>query len=101
MEFLAPIFAAAGALAAGVPVVTTDVGDIRELVKDGKNGYLVPVGDIDRAANAVEKLLSNERLLLSMSENARITAAAYLAQSTLESAVEEWRKVFIELRIIG
>jgi len=31
------------ALSCGVPVVTTDVGDVREVITSGENGYIVPV----------------------------------------------------------
>ena len=31
------------ALSCGVPVVTTDVGDVREVITDGENGYILPV----------------------------------------------------------
>ena len=34
-------------MATGVPLVTTRVGQAQELVRDGKNGLLVDVGDVD------------------------------------------------------
>jgi len=47
------------ALACGVPVVTTPVGDNEHFVKDGVNGYIVPVDDVagmaTRIADAVER----------------------------------------------
>lgn len=46
------------ALAAGTPVVATDCpGDTRNLLKGGELGQLVPVGDIDAIAEAIEKSL--------------------------------------------
>ncbi|MCP2349164.1 glycosyltransferase [Nonomuraea roseoviolacea] len=41
------------ALAAGVPVVSTKVGGVPELVEDGKNGYLTGPGDPDALAGAI------------------------------------------------
>jgi glycosyltransferase involved in cell wall biosynthesis len=41
------------ALAAGVPVVSTRVGGVPELVKDGHNGYLTGPGDPDALAGAI------------------------------------------------
>jgi len=41
------------ALACGLPVVTTPVGDNALFVRDGQNGYLVPVGDSDAMNQAL------------------------------------------------
>jgi glycosyltransferase involved in cell wall biosynthesis len=50
------------ALAVGVPVVSTAVGGVPEIVRDGANGLLVPVGDVDAIAGAVARLLGEEGL---------------------------------------
>ena len=47
---------------AGRPVVCTDTGGNPELVEDGRNGFLVPVGDIDALADRIGMLLSNPGL---------------------------------------
>ncbi len=44
--------------AAGLPVVCTDAGGSREVVVDGVNGYVVPVGDAQALADRIAKLLS-------------------------------------------
>lgn len=44
------------AMAAGLPVITTDVGCAGELVEDGVHGLVVPVGDLNRYTNAVYSL---------------------------------------------
>ena len=48
------------ALAAGVPVVTTNVGGIPEIIEHGKNGVLVNPADPQQLADACIQLLSNE-----------------------------------------
>lgn len=52
------------ALAAGCPVVMTDVGCAREVVRDRENGFVVPVGDVPALAHAIEKVLSGEVKLI-------------------------------------
>jgi glycosyltransferase involved in cell wall biosynthesis len=40
-------------MAAGTPVVTTDVGGLSEIIVDGQTGFLVPPGDVGRLADRI------------------------------------------------
>jgi|LQYC01.1.fsa_nt_gi Glycosyltransferase len=47
----------------GLPIITTDqVGATPDLVKDGENGFIYPVGDIKKLADCLLKLLSDSEL---------------------------------------
>ncbi len=59
------------ALSYGIPVISTDVGDISEAVKDGYNGYLVKPGDIIATAEKMEHIIMNKSLHEKMCNNAR------------------------------
>ena len=50
------------AMASGLPVIATDSGGNPELVTEGANGLLVPVGDVDRLADAMQTLVESEPL---------------------------------------
>ncbi len=52
--------AAIEAVRVGVPVVMTEVGVAGEIVKDGENGLVVPVGDSRAVAEAMKKILGGE-----------------------------------------
>ncbi|WP_371363032.1 Putative glycosyltransferase EpsD [Sporomusa rhizae] len=54
------------AMAMGKPVVATNIRGCREEVIDGKNGYLVSVGNPVEIAEAISKILEAEELALSM-----------------------------------
>lgn len=49
------------AMVLGLPVISTDCpcGGPRMLIEDGKNGYLVDVGDIDSMSDRLKKLIDN------------------------------------------
>lgn len=50
------------AMAAGVPVVATNIASHRELVVEGQTGYLVPVGDRAALARAANRILNDPAL---------------------------------------
>ncbi len=50
------------AMAAGVPVIASDVGGIPHLVRDGENGFLIPSGDAKALAAKLRIMLGDEQL---------------------------------------
>jgi glycosyltransferase involved in cell wall biosynthesis len=65
------------AMAAGVPVVTTRVGQAAELVVDGENGLLADVDDVDRLAEAVTRVREDSALAARLRAVGRMTAEVY------------------------
>ena len=63
-EGLPKILLEAGAL--GRPAVATDVTGCRDVIKNGENGFLVPLRDVSKLADSIEKLLENEDLRTEM-----------------------------------
>jgi glycosyltransferase involved in cell wall biosynthesis len=59
-------------MAAGVPVVSTQVGGVSELVENGVSGYLVPPGDAISLAEKIEILLTNVELRNKFGQAGRI-----------------------------
>jgi glycosyltransferase involved in cell wall biosynthesis len=59
------------AMAWGLPVITTPVGGIPEIVTSNHNGLLVPPGDLQQLSSAMKSLIINEDLRLSLGTNAR------------------------------
>ena len=62
------------AMAAGVPVVATDVPGTRDLVVHGETGYLVPVGDRAGFARQTNRLLDDADLARRLGEAGRADA---------------------------
>jgi glycosyltransferase involved in cell wall biosynthesis len=52
----------AEAMASGLPVIITDVGNNRQWVKDGEQGFIIPVSDSQLLGNKIVELLKNPHL---------------------------------------
>ena len=61
-------------MASGKAVVASAMGQIANVVKDNENGLLVPAGDADAMASAINKLISDPELRLRLGQRARETA---------------------------
>jgi N-acetyl-alpha-D-glucosaminyl L-malate synthase BshA len=83
-------------MACGVPSVGTRVGGVPELVTDGVDGFLEPVGDIAAQAGRVTQLLTNEDLYRSMAAAARQTAVERFASSTIIPQYEQYYREVVE-----
>lgn len=55
-----------------LPVVTTDIGGQHDYVVDGKNGYLVKLGDVKRLSEVLVELLSSPERCRTLGENGRL-----------------------------
>lgn len=72
--------AALEAMASGVPVISTRVGGVPEVVADGVTGSLHEVGDVEQMAAAATRLLSDEALHQTMSAAARSRAVTQFSE---------------------
>jgi glycosyltransferase involved in cell wall biosynthesis len=59
------------AMSLGKPIISTDAGGPREIVENGRTGILVPPATPDALGGAIERLLLDEKLRLSMGTNGR------------------------------
>jgi phosphatidylinositol alpha-mannosyltransferase len=65
------------AMAAGVPVVATDIPGYRDVVRDGVDGLLVPPGDPDALAGALDRVLSEPDLARALARAGRARAETF------------------------
>lgn len=70
------------AWAYGLPCVMTPVGGIPDIVEDGIQGLLFPVGDSEKLAQALDKMMRNEDLRASIvSETDKLVATTFKINS--------------------
>ena len=80
-------------LAAGVPVVATDVGGNSEAIVEGECGLIVQPDDLTGLAGALKKVLTDDTLRHQMSQAARVRAQRF----SLENMLDETRRLYLEL----
>lgn len=74
-----------------MPIVTTPVGAIPEIIQEGHSGYLVEPGNVEQIRNKLEYVLSQPR------ELEKVTAHAYnIYQENFTSRVilPKWREIY-------
>lgn len=82
------------AMACGLPVVSFDFKcGPKDIIDDGKNGIIVHDGDIEGLANAMMKLMDNQTLRKTMSENAKKVVDTY----SEENVMKQWLDLFASL----
>lgn len=57
--------------ASGLPIIMTDVGGIRDIVQDNKNGYLIEVDNVQQLSDRMTRLMKDPELRWQMGQNAR------------------------------
>ncbi|BAW01136.1 glycosyltransferase [Thermus thermophilus] len=81
--------------ASGLPVVSTDVGGVREVVRDGVSGYVVPPRDPSALAEAMKRLqsLPKEKQLSMGVEGRKWVEENY----SLETLLGRWEALYKDL----
>jgi glycosyltransferase involved in cell wall biosynthesis len=81
-------------MAAGKPVVATDVGGAREAVTDGETGYLVAPGDHGTMAARIVRLLRNHQEARSFGERGqRVVEEKFSSLAQLRNTEELYRRL--------
>lgn len=69
---------------AGLPAVVTDVGGCREIVREGRNGFVVASEDCAAVADRLHRLLSNRELRERQGEQARLLAREFSIEQSAD-----------------
>jgi glycosyltransferase involved in cell wall biosynthesis len=83
------------AMASGRAVVATATEGAQEIIDDGATGKLVPVGDVEKIAEAISALLENEAERNRLGARARDEARS---RFSLERMIEATERVYFEAR---
>lgn len=81
------------AMAAEVPVISTNVGGLPEINIEGVTGFLSNVGDVDNMADNIIKILSDENLLKTMKKNALKQANKFDMENIVPQYVDLYNRM--------
>lgn len=84
------------AMACGTPVVATRVGGLQTVVEDGVSGLLVPPGDPNSLAGAIEQVLMDQRLRMHLAHGARDRAEHFTWKQMADDIVALYDRVLSE-----
>lgn len=86
--------AALEAMACEVPVIASRVGGLPEVVDDGETGFLSSVGDVDKMATDVVRLLNDAEFRRAMAKRARKSAISrYSTDLVIPQYIEFYEKI--------
>jgi len=78
-------------MSTGLPMISTKVGGVPEIIQDGKNGLLIPSKHPEELAEAILQLYKDQKLRRRLGENARKTV---LEKYTAEKVVNQYLETF-------
>ena len=81
------------AMAAGVPVIATAVGGVKECIEDGEDGLLIPPGDSTALAGAISRVLKDPSFAEFMIRNAKRKVQSHFS---VERMVKEHESLYTE-----
>jgi glycosyltransferase involved in cell wall biosynthesis len=77
------------ALMLGRPVVASRTGGLQEVIEDASDGLLVPPGDVEALASAIERLIRDQALRARLSETGKVRAERLFSASRAATAHEQ------------
>jgi N-acetyl-alpha-D-glucosaminyl L-malate synthase BshA len=87
------------AMAAGVPVISSNTGGLPEVNLDGYSGFLAPVGDVDTMAAKALKILSSSETLKSFKAQARNNAKRFESKKIIPIYEELYQRVLEQAKV--
>ena len=82
------------ALSCGLPVVASEVGGVPELVRDGKTGLIVPLGDAAGLVTGIQRIIEDEQFQKALSTSAAMDAKE---RFDIQRQAKEYLELYTEI----
>ncbi len=83
------------AMAAGLPVVSSRVGGVRDVVQEGVTGYTFDVGDVDALVDGVRKIAVSRERITEMGIAARAFAETQTWDAMMDEVIDLYRELIV------
>ncbi len=80
-------------MAAGLPVVATDVGGVREAIVEGETGFIVSSGDDEKMAERIIRIFNDPARARSMGERGKARAEKFSCEHHLRNTLELYHEL--------
>jgi glycosyltransferase involved in cell wall biosynthesis len=84
------------AQASGVPVISTDVGGVKDILLEGETGFVVPKNDVKSFSEKLQLLIENKEIRSNMSQNGWNYVRDKFMYTTLVKNMENYYAELIE-----
>ena len=81
------------AMTYGLPIISTNVGGISEVLKDGVNGYLVEPGNTDQLLITIKKVIYNQSSFIDLGKNSKVIVQNYLPHNVKKSLINIYSNI--------
>ena len=81
------------AMASGKPSIASSVGEVSQIIEDGKTGFIIPKDDKTALINAMERCIGMGDDLAKVGAAARNTVAGFTIAKHLEAVQNEYDKI--------
>lgn len=85
-------------LAIGIPCIATDCpcGGVRQIIQNGENGYLIPVGDSYALYNRMKELVNDPDKAITISKKAALTRELYSEELICGKYYDYFKMIMVE-----
>ncbi|MBP9673639.1 MAG: glycosyltransferase [Bacteriovoracaceae bacterium] len=91
-------YVAIEAMALGIPVIASNIGGLKEIIQDGQNGFLVPVGNAEILAEKIAQLLHSSVLKEQFQQaGIRTVTEKFSLASMIKKLDESYEKILFPL----
>lgn len=88
------------AMAMGIPIIASNIGGIKDIVRSEENGVLVPVGDAAAWAEAIARLCRDPERRRRMGDAGRQIAPHYSVEAMIKMIDRMYRKLLNENNVV-